>query len=191
MLRDRKGLGAGYSFKCKEQKGALVISGDYGASCFVLNNRIFREYVRRHHRSWCELAYTIGHDRSPEEILFVTGWLKTSEWAIAAILSEGRSHSFTLSADVGSSLAQAKLHAEVSQEVEVSAIHRSGPVGVTERRHNQCLFLRYYKVKYRAGPLKFLGMKIVAGAEPRDPESHHDSEGSAAGASNIYGSIKF
>lgn len=184
-LHGRKGLAAGYRFKCKENKGAVAISGDWGGSCFVSRTRPIREYVRQYHRSWCELAYSLGYDLRPEQIIFVSGWLKTSQWEIAAILSEGYSHGFTLSAGVGQSLAQAQFDLEVSKAVQVSAIHRSGPVDVAERRQNQCLFLRCYKMQYRFSPLKFLGMTIVAGAGAHHFDSHRDSEGSTSGAESV------
>lgn len=178
----RKGVSAGYSFKCKEQKGAVAIPGDYGVLCVVHQNTAFPEYIRQHHSSWCDLAQAIGLALRPEDIILVRGWLKTSEWAIAAVLSEGHAHTFSIGVDTGLSLAQAHLDIGTSTEVDVPAIHRSGPIDATERRRNQCLFLRYYKVKYRPGPLRFLGMKIVAGAGARDSDSYRDSEGSTPGA---------
>lgn len=159
----------------------MVVPGDYGALRLVPRNDIFFDYVRRHHKSWYELARSLGLALKPEDIILVSGWLKTTEWAVAAILTEGKAHAFSMSVDPGSSIVQARLDIEHSTNRKLSTSHRKGPNKVTERRRDQCLFLRYYKAKYRLTLFKFLGMKIVAAADPEDHRPDHDSEGSLAG----------
>lgn len=186
--RCRKGVSAAYSFKCKSQKGAIVIPGDYGMLHYVLKNDAFLEYITRHHHSWYELARSRKLSVNPEDIVLVSGWLKTSEWAMAALVNEGSSHALSFSAD-GCSVAQARFGVERSSDVEMSAFQRSGPGDVTNKIRDQCLFIRYYKAKYRAGPLKFLGMKIVAHAGPHRLDRYHDTEDPAAGTLQMICSI--
>lgn len=185
ILSNRHGVSAAYSFDCKDQKGAIVVPGDYASLRLVRRNDRFFDYVRQHHKSWFEFARSLGLDVKPEDIILVSGWLKTTEWAVAAVLAEGKAHAFSLNVDPGSSIVQARLDIEHSTNHKLSTSHRKGPNKITARRRDQCLFLRYYKAKYRFARFKFLGMKIVAAAEPQPDDPHHDSEGSAAGTRSI------
>lgn len=144
----------------------------------VRPNRVFEDYIIRHHESW----YTLANDRKlhirREDILLVSGWIKTSAWAVAALVGEGQSHAFSLGAE-GLSVAQAHFEVERSAEVEMSVLQRSGPLVLSNpERRDQCLFINYYKMKYR---LPFL-RQIVAGAGPDEREAYGEDWETLAGA---------
>lgn len=179
------GITASYGFKCEERMGAIVIPGDHGALRVVRPNNIFFEYVRKHHRSWYDLAQTIGLAVRPDDLILVSGWLKTTDWVVATVLTEERSRGFSLSIDSVSSPVQASFNIERATHRSFSAHQRRGPNRVAERRHNQCLFIRYYKAKYRVPHMSWLGMKIVAAAEPQDLREEDDAEGHSAGTLDL------
>lgn len=108
----------------------------------------------------------------------ISGWLKTSEWAIAALIKSGNTHALSFSA-TGFSMAQARFTVERSVGSEMSAVQRSGPGDAAASGRTQCLFIHYYKVKHRQ--LRPWVKKIVAAAEPQDPGYNEDDETIAAG----------
>lgn len=112
----------------------------------------------------------------------ISGWLKTSEWAIAALIKSGSTHALSFSA-TGSSMAHAKFTAEKSVGAEMSAIQRSGPGDSATRPRNQCLFIHYYKMKY--SQLRPWAKKIVAAAEPNEPDYSSDDEALTGGTSIV------
>lgn len=155
--------GASYTFSCNSSRGAVTVLGDTGRQQWYLRNRSFRQYIAKHHSSWYDFAVEKDHDVSPESLVLVSGWLKTSEWAIATFANQGKAHDISLNASAGS-YASATFQISTGTEVQMSVEQRSGPPkknGATKGAstssaaeshlpHNQCLFLRYYKLKARA-----------------------------------------
>lgn len=108
----------------------------------------------------------------------ISGWLKTSEWAIAALVKSGSTHSLSFSA-TSSPMAQAKFTVQRSVGSEMSAIQRSGPGASAARARDQALFVHYYKAKY--SQLRPWTKKIVAAAEPREYDYDADDEALTGG----------
>ncbi|EKM49200.1 uncharacterized protein PHACADRAFT_33578 [Phanerochaete carnosa HHB-10118-sp] len=131
------------------------------------------EYVRMNHASWHAFAVDQGRMIAPEDVVL---------WAVAAVANHGKSHAISFGAEGG--IASAEFAVEHSAEAVMSVSQRSGPKRDSARTsedslgnmRDQCLFVRYYKVKYR----RFLPMKIVAEAEPKEGDA---SEGSGDGCS--------
>ena len=74
-------------------------------------NTIFPSYMRRQYESWHAFATDGKHfalDLKPEDIIFVRGWVKSTEWAVAAFLDKGTAHELSIQAGIGS-----YAHAEV------------------------------------------------------------------------------
>ena len=171
----RNGAHASYKFTCRSEKGAVLIPGDDITLWHVQRNKSFPEYVRLYHDSWHQFAQAQGRIIDAEEIILVTGFLKTSEWAVAAISNHGKAHGVSFSAQ-GVPVAQAEFTLEHDTTVEMSVSQRSGPKrscdSAARGPRNQCLFLKYYKAKRN----RFLGRKIVANAEPQDEHGDGDHE---------------
>ncbi|KIP05418.1 hypothetical protein PHLGIDRAFT_14562 [Phlebiopsis gigantea 11061_1 CR5-6] len=111
-----------------------------------------------------------------DDLILVSGWTKTSQWALAACTNFGRAHEVTLDASFGA-VAGAKFEVKLRQDVEMSVDQRSGPSRVGKDGdealpRDQCLFLRYYKMKRT----KFGVKKIVAGSGPRRQSSYDDTQ---------------
>ena len=140
----------------------------------VLENRAFERYIALNHDSWYRFAESLGHAVEPEDIVLVSGWLKTSAWALAVCTNHGRAHEVLFNAQLGS-VAGTKFDVKLSQDVEMSVDQRSGPSQKNLQENgkptrDQCIFLRYYKLKKRP----FWGRKIVASSEPT--EDHKDDD---------------
>lgn len=146
----------------------MAILGDYGHQRWYLSSRQFRDYIIKHHASWCAFAEGEGYLVPPDAIILVSGWLKTSEWTIATFSSSGRSQAIDLNASAGP-YASAVIQAAGGEERYTSIEQRSSPrkAGVAQGEglpRDQCLFLRYYKLKTRA-----LGRpKVVLQADAKD-----------------------
>lgn len=172
---NRKTISASYQFVCQSERGAVLIPGDNVAHIYVHNNKFWRDYTLAHHDSWYEFATEVqGHILKPEDLILVTGFLKTTKWALASIENHGKSSSVSLSVDV-KDIARAYFNVERSENTESAIIQRHGPAQgsktATPLPCDQCLFLRYYKVKRRRPFPKYL----AAGAEPRDDRTFDDS----------------
>ncbi|KAI0685048.1 hypothetical protein BC835DRAFT_1291221 [Cytidiella melzeri] len=187
--------GLGYRFSCAHDQGALLILKSPASQEVVHPNCAFRDYMRLHHDTWCEFARARGLDIEPDHIILVRGWVKTSEWAVAAFTDSGKNHEVHFDAQAGP-FAKASFSVSYSSAVSTSVEHRTGPVkgslsAGTEcpMPQDQCVFLSYYEMKSRGFWSK---KKIKAAAEPLDdphgkppdtemraePESELSSEGS-------------
>ncbi|GJE89743.1 hypothetical protein PsYK624_058490 [Phanerochaete sordida] len=148
--------GALYTFSCNSSRGAVAVLGDSGHQEWYLRNRSFREYIAKYHSSWYDFALAKDHDIAPESLVLVSGWLKTSEWAIATFANQGKGHDISLNACAGS-FASAAFEVSAGIEVQTSLEQRAGPPKISSAPvtsgsppRNQCMFIRYYKLKTRA-----------------------------------------
>ena len=83
--------------------------------------------MRKHHDSWSEFARRRGLDIQPEHIILVRGWVKTSEWAVAAFTDSGKNHEVNFEANAGP-FGKASFSVSYSSAVSMSVEHRTGPV---------------------------------------------------------------
>ena len=128
--------------------------GTSGRESKVLSNTVFASYMRRHHTSWHAFARQKGIAVRDSDIILVSGWVKTSDWALAAVISYGRLHDISFSAGV-SGFASATFRVVSQLNAQASIEQRRGP---SRTQHvepegadakDQCVFLRYYKQKTR------------------------------------------
>ncbi|EKM59339.1 uncharacterized protein PHACADRAFT_136937 [Phanerochaete carnosa HHB-10118-sp] len=172
-----KNAGFSYTFKCHREQGAVVIPGASLTSSRVHKCSQFPEYMRTHHESW----YAFAKDDlkliiKPEDIILVYGCVKTDSWALAAARNCGESHTMSFSAKEVPFVDFA-FDLDCTNDIRASAEHRvSPPLKDGEARQDQCLFLRYFRMR-RALPL--MRLKPKAQAEPRDPQPWNDTESSA------------
>ena len=168
----------------------------------MMHSRTTAKYISMHHRRWYQHAIKAGYKCKPGDIVFVRGWVKTTEWSIAAFQSIERDKSLTRpwsqSGDAGSG--QARLHGQLNYDThaaESASLSFTGsdwgsrprfPVqhelrsgrGASEGRRSwgiyrsdQCVFLPVYKLKYR---LSFLKTIEVAGGPREPPMSDEDTD---------------
>lgn len=138
----------------------------------VDHNDRFISYMKEHHSSWIQYVRdTTSAAVTPDSIVLVRGWVKASEWAIATFKSKYRLASACINAgfipteSVG-------FHLSISQKTRMLCAYHTGPLGSAailddhdSRPINQCIFLRYYKMKFRLGVFPKI-MRAAAGPAP-------------------------
>lgn len=141
------------------RRAAIAVLGDWATREHFVRCRTVDEYIREHHSSWFQYAHARGFDLRIQDLIFVTGHVKTSKWALAVMRS--REGQRSLEVTVGpSSAANPSLNVSphISTESEGTSIAtRSGPEPSTlalrdsdgELPKNQCIFLEYYKLEPR------------------------------------------
>lgn len=132
--------------------------------------------------------------RRAEDIILVCGIVKTSAWFVAALRSGSReTHEFSFDA-TASHFAGVKLSTSMELSVSYSLEHRIGPqrrpptdstpasaadpANMAEHTppiNDQCIFVSYYKIKYRH---KWLPPTICANADPHDLSRDRDDDDS-------------
>ncbi|KZT00235.1 uncharacterized protein LAESUDRAFT_666522 [Laetiporus sulphureus 93-53] len=197
-----EGTGAGSTFECTEDNGAILVLGAPAIRHRLRHGRRIKTYIRTHLRNWHTFAVKrLDLDLSEDDIIFVSGWVKTTAWSLAAFAGDAKNARITFSAD-GDGVAGGCWQINEARDANWAFEYHSGPPsdGVRkneERRINkaaaknenddghrrgkqdQCVFLHYYKLKKR-----FLCIKSMkAMAEPRSPSpgsDDHDAEDSPA-----------
>ena len=145
-------------------------------------DRTFKNYVKRHHKSWVAFAADNGYEADP---VLVSGFDMTSDYAMLAYSNEG--FSLEAGSQIGvpmvttiSGSMTVQHHTMCSPHVKYGpALLEFPPVGqaidfpssqstdprATPNGFNQCVFIRYYTMRWR----KRLFPKVIrAGAGPQD-----------------------
>ena len=142
--------------------------------------RDLTQYILLNHAGWHQFARNVCRlDLKSQEIIFVCGWVKTSQWALAAFVNQGKSHEMSFSATAGSFAAarfglslQSQSHVSLEQRSGPLVTRQGGPSTVLPSMKNQCLFLKYYKHKTRL----LMSAKVVAEASPQDARGSPEDE---------------
>lgn len=178
-----------FQFKCHSEQGAFLMLWDDATKTVVQRQELrFIRYMRQHHSSWYLYAREVlGIACKPEDIILVRGFIKTSSWTVAAFLGGGsQSREITLHGQLGPTINVECGYASHENSTSSPMHQRSGPAyrmilrtepkvplerlvlsSATETEptpKDQCVFLNYFKVLYRAKFLK----SIVAAADPPD-----------------------
>ena len=143
----------------------------------VWRNWVIPMYINDNFPSWHTFALRQGYYVQPSEIVFVSGFVKASEWGIAAFASEGRSHDVSFTGSAGSFV---NAHFGISVKGEVSPFieQRCGPARTadttppdmppTRMPKDQCLFLSYYKQKSRGPFTPGKGVRVTTKSDAKD-----------------------
>ncbi|OCH86826.1 WD40 repeat-like protein [Obba rivulosa] len=192
----------GFSFSYTGGKGAILVLQDAAAGTEVHNGRRMENYMRQNYEAWYEFAREkYGRDLQRDDIVFMRGWVKTTQWAVAAFAEGGVSGSLMF--NLGLPMASASLNVSGSHNVSASHLYRIGPeresqatVGADHLiaagpssqppiaampKADQCIFMMYYKIKPRRFS-RWRGVDIRAAAEPRDLPGPPDDGSSPPGA---------
>lgn len=190
------GVSAGihFSFKSTSDRGAFLALSPPAISRQLLSKLHIAKYMRENFDSWFEFANaTLGLGLKEEDIFFVSGTTKTSQWAVTAFSGQSRTVEGSFSANLGS-VAEARISISASNTtlrppyygptgpsrptsgdmlllgVQPDTQASPSPSSAPERR-DQCIFMNYYKMKRRF--LKPFPMLAAA---------HHPSEPGSDGA---------
>ncbi|KZT71142.1 hypothetical protein DAEQUDRAFT_658560, partial [Daedalea quercina L-15889] len=155
-------IGAGLKFQCKAKQGAVLYmkySADYEG---IHGSRRLAKYLYQHWESWVEFISTGLEIEIPKPpgLMFISGFHKTADWAVASYVAAGKYASFHLSADVG--VASGEMSLIASSETDTAPIQNWGPrrsIGSSPTssatslpqtpQNDQCVFINYYRMKRR------------------------------------------
>lgn len=159
--------GGSYSFTSSGKRGAVAVLKDGGIQEKVIRSAAFQKYIYNHHESWHKLATDRGFDLRVEDIVLVSGWIKTSGWELATHANRDSSHEFSLSLGA-SGIASANANASFQSHTRVKLLKRAGPNPATSNK-DQCLFLQYYKCSNK-------GLGATTIVNPRNLKPSHIRE---------------
>ncbi len=206
-------MSAGVRFHSTSDSGAFVVLNPPGVAEEIQSRLRIVNYMRDHFDSWLEFANSRwGIGLRPEDIVFVSETVKTTEWAVVAFKDDDfRDQEGSVSAQFGS-FGRGGFSLRMSKQLLPTSHYRAGPhpplAAVTDPNHlhssehtptatsatvspsdpSQCLFIHYYKMKRRL--VKFWGlepMQASAGPHqlPPDPDNTgRDSTATAGGGSS-------
>ncbi len=144
------------------------------------------QYILRHHDAWFRFAQeTFRLDIQQHDIIFVSGSVKTAEWALAAATHHARDCEIVFGGEFGPS-AKAAFSFRATQDQSLSIEHRCGPKPCPDEpltqemppKYDQCVFLHYYKLKRR----RLLAPKVIRAAAGQSSLSRSRSPSESAGA---------
>ena len=176
--------GVEFSFDKSSREGAVLHLAEGAKRGVVFPNKAFKNYMLNNWASWRAYLEQRDLDIDPSQLVLVRGWVKTSAWAMAAFQTETRANSGFLQG--GWNVARLGAGWQFDQQQSVLLQCKQGPtdafrdqnrslLSITDDlKEDQCIFLCYYKIKYR---LKFFPKVIQAAAGPADlPEGDPDAE---------------
>ncbi|KAI0673301.1 hypothetical protein C8Q78DRAFT_714618 [Trametes maxima] len=203
-----------FSFECYEDSGALLVPRPRMMEHVILSTRPIRAYMETHFDTWFEFgAHTLGFDIKEDDIRFVIGTMKTSQWEVAAFRGHSRKMIGHFSGALGSGAAHLAMSTSDFRPAEVH--HRAGPPGRLEHQlqadgdstassaglgeqsselgaaptpvvYDQCVFIHYYKRKRRRLPP--FGFRLKGGAGPSElPRRPEDDRGLSPELVNVGG----
>ena len=140
-------------YQCTESSGAILLLKRAGHFEFLDCRLHIKSYMLEHFSRWYDFANSsLGIGLQDKEILFVSGFIKTGNWAEAAFRNRGSNGELSIS---GGFLPLASVSGEFSASMSrcdsPALFYRSGPARSgqegTEENADQCIFLHYYKMK--------------------------------------------
>ena len=132
----------------------------------IIDNRHIREYILRNHETWCTYAIDgLGLQVQPHEVIFVSGWMKTSSnWMATAFTSSSSRIRANADGIVPGTGGISMEYRKKYSSVGIKLSRQGAGYDISEGpKHDQCIFLRRYVVKKRL----LLPKKIAAAAIPR------------------------
>jgi hypothetical protein len=167
------GIGAGINFSCSCEKGAILVLPD-GASREDLRRLVkFRHAAEQNAVAWYEYARHCGLE--PESLYLITGCVKTNSWGVASIYNASREHGASLTF-TASSIAEMSASYNYSWETYSPADVRCGPKPPS-KVHNQCAFLRGFKISFSENLKTLWSGKIGVKIVDETGETRHGTQG--------------
>ena len=188
--------GASFSFECSKDCGALLMLDPTGVSTEIQSKLRIQEYMCTHFTKWTQLANgVLGLGLKDEDLMFVSGTIKTGRWAVAAFNGDYNKKKGSVTGKLGS-LAALEFTMAISNVRLDSSYYRVGPPkyrnvaaspmspelaisglsAVPESdKHDQCIFLNYWKMKRRTPLFSLCPMKAAAGSHHL-PEPDDDAD---------------
>ncbi|KAI0738511.1 hypothetical protein C8Q80DRAFT_1205847 [Daedaleopsis nitida] len=199
----------GLRYRCSQESGALLMLKEPGHKKSLHCDMHIRRYISTHLASWCAFANGhLGIGLEDKDLIFVSGFIKTSAWAIAAFHNSNTSGELIVAGDAFASSVSGEFRVSMSKGVNPSVFSRVGPMyrtsaprpsapvflshldrssaedvthGLNQEPRDQCIFLNYYKMRSRMFRRPAI-MRAAAGPHglPRDDGGDHGGRPSSA-----------
>lgn len=144
-------------YECRVDQGAVLHLPHHAIKQKIIDNRFIREYILTYHDQWCKFAIEeLGLILAPEQIIFISGWVKTSATWTATVFT--RSNTKLKAGASGLVGGAGGFKVEYRRRTSSSGLkiirngssaHDAGSQDNDEIRKDQCIFLSYYSIKKR------------------------------------------
>ena len=151
------GVGAGWTFSCSSEQGAIMVAPDGATLTEVLQEKRFLRSIESV-ASWFKYAEE-EEQRCFKSLILVTGVIKCRSWSVAAISNTSRTNSGKVTISL-MPMASGTLTASHSWGNHLSDMGHSGPTP-SSQSENQCVFVRGYRIM-RQNPVLRLKGKVKA-----------------------------
>ncbi|GJE94288.1 WD40 repeat domain-containing protein [Phanerochaete sordida] len=165
------------SYGCREVHGALLVLKSHASAESLYDNRDLEAYMIREHENWHAYAQgDVGHRVEPGEIVLVCGWVKApADWATAAFSNSSSTRGMSIGGQIaqffGLSLSGLRRRSYSGPPMERCGTKYPDTADTNDPK-NQCIFVKRYKIKKRAGLVRV----ILAGAGYDDPRIGGDDD---------------
>ncbi|GJJ14536.1 hypothetical protein Clacol_008801 [Clathrus columnatus] len=100
---------AGLSYECAEEKGAILFVAEDAVTRDALNKSVFVKLIRDNIDNWVNFATEKGRNVKINDLILVTGYVRTTTWVAAVFARKSQSCKFTMGgvipvADTGAKL---------------------------------------------------------------------------------------
>ena len=160
-------LGDSFPLQWSNGHSASLLLNNTASRESVDRLRDLEEYIVDNHRSWHTfITGELRRSCEPDEVVCISGCVKTSEWAMTATIASSRTPQDQL--DEGQLSESAASGLQVVHNTEPQTFYHAGPESPEAsplsqinsdqqqvrpfprvKPKNQCIFVSYYKVKYR------------------------------------------
>ena len=145
-----------------------------------------QKYMQKHLSRWCDFANeTLGIGLQEKDIVFVSGFTKTTVWAEAAFSNSSADGELVISGGCFVPSASGEFRVSLSHSTAPTVFAREGPLdrlldskedSEALEMYDQCIFLNYYKMKSRRPWRRGGVMRAAAGPHSLSSDSGDDDD---------------
>ncbi|KZT03175.1 WD40 repeat-like protein [Laetiporus sulphureus 93-53] len=130
------GFNAALQYHCTEDRGAFIILQDPATRKELHRSRRMAAYMSRNLKEWYHFASEkLDVEVTQEDIMFVRGHVKTTQWEVGTITHSGRDAKVSIGAD--SDIASASFSVHVARHESGSLQSRKGPPEALEHHKHK------------------------------------------------------
>lgn len=180
-------------FRCAAEQAAVLVLKQHAIRDSIHKPEGLERYIKQYHSSWGRFARDVAKiSIDDEELVFVSGFVKTAEWALAAASQSAREGEFVFGGEFGPSV-KTSFSVETAHSTYMSVEQRcSGPRiprlppsddapeptrTEVDTGFDQCIFLIRYKLKRRFA----LFPTVLRGSAGDEVTSRSPSPGNGTG----------
>lgn len=138
-----------------KDRGAFLYLTEDADGLECAPNTLIKLYIAQYYDSWCKFAQALHWDLHNPELegpVFIDGWVRSSDWKVAAWIGSHNRHEFVLRAAIGqlgAAFSFSEMNSTYSELQSRSGPRRSPSLVPGTPRRDQSVFLSYYKVNRR------------------------------------------